>query len=464
VFRQAFRSTHSLFSSAPVVERVCSRMNSSTLQNSEIMATDDFSDFAYFSDSQYIVLAIVGLLSSTLSILGSAIILNLLIRGERTGELYQRLVLGLSISDLFMSVSLFLQPFLTPKETGYPLALGNSSTCKFLGFSYLFFISSYTYNCMLGIYFLAVVRYHASSQSIARCLEPWGHLFAFGAPIAIGSVSVRYDLLNANPFLGACTLFPTDHECTWKDGVECENDSAHNVLNSTLDFYAISMGGIGLICTIFVRCTVRSLLKANLELDANRNVSETNQEIQAKRIRTIGIQAVRYAFAYMVGLICVIVANVIEGVFLEDSLEVLGDEPLYFAAIFMLWMFFPLQGFFNCLIYIRPRWVRWKSYYEGNESNESKSWWFAFRKALSLQPPPRWGRFTDFVYSHHESVKGSQKHGSSRRGTSKKGRSQKHQKDWLNDTNAKVEDPEDVINNSGSDASFGQESLEGATR
>jgi hypothetical protein len=407
------------------------------------MATDYFSDFAYFSDAQYIILCIVGALSSVLSILGSTTILSLVIRRKKTGELYQRLLLGLSVSDLFMSFSLLLQPLLTPKETGYPLALGNSSTCKALGFGYLFFISSYTYNCMLGIYFLAVVRYQASSQSIARCLEPWGHIIAFGAPLAIGTVSVRYDVLNVNPFLGGCTLFPTDHECTWKDDVECENASAHNILNSTLDFYAMAMGGTGLICTIAVWCTVRSRLKTQLELEAQRNpnVTAEDQDIQTKRIRTIGSQAVWYTLAYMVGLICVVLANVIEGIFLEDSLEGLGDEPLYFAGIFMLWLFFPLQGFLNCLVYIRPRWVRWKAYYEGS------SWWFAFRKALSLQPPPRWGQ--SMTISSSRSV-GSLRQHTVRGGSSRKGWPKKNQKDWQNDSNPKGKDPEEGIQNNGS--------------
>lgn len=347
------------------------------------MDDEYFSDFAFFSNTQYIVLFAFGLTSAILSISGSCIILYLITRGGRTGELYHRLVLGLSVSDLISTLSLLMQPVLVRKETGYIFAVGSKTSCSVVGFGYLYFVASFAYNCMLGIYFLAMTRYQVSSKTISRFMEPWGHLIAFSMPTALGIASVRFDMLNVNPFLGACALFPTNHECTWNDSVSCENDSAYQTLNHFLDFFALTTAAIGLICTICVWCTVRSRFRPNPTLVSQSN--DLYHDAHMRRIQTISWQAIWYTAAYMTGLLSVVISNTVGSIYIDTSLQSLGNEPFFFATTLFLWWFFPLQGLFNCFVYIRPRLVRWKAYYEG------ESWWFAFQRVLSLDAPPRWG-------------------------------------------------------------------------
>ncbi|KAL3911284.1 MAG: hypothetical protein SGILL_007340 [Bacillariaceae sp.] len=509
--------------------------------NSTTQDAEYFSDFAFFTNGQYAVLFVVGLISCVLSLLGSCLILYLVIEGKRTNELYHRLLLGLSISDMIMTISLLMQPILVPRETGYLFALGNASSCAFLGFGYLFFIASYAYNCMLGIYFLATVRFWKLPKPdtkhcfLWRCLyrymEPMGHFVAFAMPIAIGSAAIHFDLLNANPFLGVCSMFPSNHECEWKDDVEgeCQNDNQYNVLNSVLDYYALSCVAIGLLCTIGVYLTVKirygsknkrkccgCLTKPNVKtrskckikiseeiIDSDddsqdeltvpagsafasspmarisedvdedglsstdgtsqekkapkgrlNNVDETAESdspidaasndsftrnpslepnndadrvarrqnaAQEMRVKQISTQAVCYAAAYLAGMLCVVVANVVDDIYLDESsesLQVLGEEPLYFFVIFMVWLLFPLQGFFNAIIYIRPRLVRWKHHYEDS------SWWFAFRMVLTTETPPGWGQPTESACSRVRQSRQSKKQRGSR---DKNGRQKENQ-------------------------------------
>ena len=272
----------------------------------------------------------------------------------------------------------------------------------------------------------------------------WCHIIAFGMPVSIGITALKFNLINVNPFLGVCSLFPTNHECTWKDDVTCENDSQHSTLNSVLDFYAMGLVGIGLICTGAVYWTVKRKFKVtgqaqqrssssgattttrstiihlsdnqneddddddeahdaiddNVEsnvttlgstvdnVDNDDNTDNNDTDAQKQRIRSIAIQAVCYAGAYFVGLIVVLAANVVDSFYLkdgDDDLTSLGDSGIYFFVVMLLWLLFPLQGFLNMLVYIRPRLVRWKRHYE------DASWWFAFQKVLSNEVPPRWG-------------------------------------------------------------------------
>mmetsp|Transcript_42338 Transcript_42338/g.101993 ORF Transcript_42338/g.101993 Transcript_42338/m.101993 type:complete len:928 (+) Transcript_42338:388-3171(+) len=443
---------------------------------------DYYDDFAFFSRAQYIVLFAVAFFSCVLSICGSVLILYLVLKGKRykDGGLYHRLLLGLSVSDLVVTFSLILQPFLTPEQTGYPFSRGNATTCAVVGFGYLYFVGSYTYNCLLGLYFLLTVRYRMTQRRIARYIEPWGHILAFTFPTAIGISAVMFELLNANPFLGICNLFPSQHECEWHENspdIECENQKQYNILNSMLDYYALVTAGIGLICTVAVYVTVKTRYnkalparssttplsqtfsmitmrsrrpssaissirsdtgstdvshngdeeKVNTDDTGSVEVSDSEPDLdsevkdgeytsaqlkpsedgrktietkkaeadsvdegQRKRLQQIGMQAVWYAAAYMIGLLVVLAANIIDTIYLDpestsSDLTTLGEKPLFFFFTLLIWMFFPLQGFFNGMIYIRPRLVRWKHHFQGC------SWWFAFQMVLTNEPPPRWG-------------------------------------------------------------------------
>mmetsp|Transcript_42337 Transcript_42337/g.101987 ORF Transcript_42337/g.101987 Transcript_42337/m.101987 type:complete len:933 (+) Transcript_42337:388-3186(+) len=466
---------------------------------------DYYDDFAFFSRAQYIVLFAVAFFSCVLSICGSVLILYLVLKGKRykDGGLYHRLLLGLSVSDLVVTFSLILQPFLTPEQTGYPFSRGNATTCAVVGFGYLYFVGSYTYNCLLGLYFLLTVRYRMTQRRIARYIEPWGHILAFTFPTAIGISAVMFELLNANPFLGICNLFPSQHECEWHENspdIECENQKQYNILNSMLDYYALVTAGVGLICTVVVYVTVKTRYnkalparssttplsqtfsmitmrsrrpssaissirsdtastnephnrdegKVNTDDTGSVEVSDSEPELdsevedsentsaqlkqseggcrtidtekaeadsidegQRKRLQQIGMQAVWYAAAYMIGLLVVLAANIIDTIYLDpestsSDLTTLGEKPLFFFFTLLIWMFFPLQGFFNGMIYIRPRLVRWKHHFQGC------SWWFAFRMVLTNEPPPRWGEKSVVIHQKSSDSMGMATHHSPR--------------------------------------------------
>mmetsp|Transcript_2473 Transcript_2473/g.3327 ORF Transcript_2473/g.3327 Transcript_2473/m.3327 type:complete len:138 (-) Transcript_2473:812-1225(-) len=83
---------------------------------------------------------IIQKISASLSILGSVYIVADVVRKLRNGKKtdpYQRIILGLSIFDILFSFILFLGTWITPEETGWLMAVGNTSSCTVQGFFHI---------------------------------------------------------------------------------------------------------------------------------------------------------------------------------------------------------------------------------------------------------------------------------------------------------------------------------------
>ena len=101
-----------------------------------------------------------------------------------------------------------------------------------------------------------------------------------------------------------------------------------------------------------------------------------NKETFAKT-RQIAVQSFLYVFAYLMVFIfsfCV---------FILESTDPVGFESdKYFPLQVLAAMFFPLQGLFDAVIYLRPRYYRFRKHFP------EKSWWFALQKAVWTRGTP----------------------------------------------------------------------------
>lgn len=153
----------------------------------------------YLSESQTIVLAILPIPSAILSILGSLTIIYVACesRVERKWTPYTRLLIGLSVSDIFFSMCVSIGNLLRPRETSLRAwAFGNEATCDAMGFFNQFSYSAIFYNAMLSFYFLLTARFGLKNSYIAKCIEPIMHFISLGFPLVtafVGSILGVYD-------------------------------------------------------------------------------------------------------------------------------------------------------------------------------------------------------------------------------------------------------------------------------
>ena len=170
--------------------------------------------------AQMVAMAITPKVSGFLSLLGSGYIVRDCFRQLKSGErgrggtvstnssahIYQRLMIGMSISDMIMSFGFVLSTLPAPR--GSPDvwgAIGNTQSCTFAGMFTLFGVVPTLYNGSLSIYYLLRIR-NGWTQSQLRNVEKWLH----GVPVIWGImcvlVALSKKLLNSGLF--ECWLAP----------------------------------------------------------------------------------------------------------------------------------------------------------------------------------------------------------------------------------------------------------------
>lgn len=141
-------------------------------------------------------IALTPKVTAAISILMSGVIVSSIIRDRnRCQKIYHRLVLGLSISDIIGSSSMFLTTWLIPVNSkNVAFNYGNEASCRFNAFTTQLVTLTPLYNTSLSLYFLLVIRYGWKDGKLRR-LEPYLHaaplLFGLGTATATASLGIH---------------------------------------------------------------------------------------------------------------------------------------------------------------------------------------------------------------------------------------------------------------------------------
>ena len=347
------------------------------------------SSIAFLSNIEYMIAFGAGIFSATLSFLGSATIVVLMVRRKKLNELSNRLIFGISALDLVVCVDLFSQPFMMRKDSGLPFAAGNARTCAAVGFIFNYFVGCMVYSCFLSIYFLLCVRYNKKEKQLEKMLEPYVHVIAIGVPTCLGIGGMFAENFNPLLSMGICDVagvYPP--ACGFRNDMECERGGtfASNVIlyiNSVLPILLSIVGGA---CTWLVYWTTRQQFQTNKRyvISPGASASEALSPQQRKLLRVVSIQAILYFLVFFIGFVLVLLASVLNEVLskgIQDVSELSGN-PILFVSIVLSYFLFPLNGFLNMIAWMRPRIVRWKDMYP------ERGWLWAYRQVLSGRPMP----------------------------------------------------------------------------
>lgn len=399
----------------------------------DLFTTDEFTIATTSTDltgSEEIVLYLLQLAAGTLSLIGSSAILYKIFRNLRKHNYttpYERIILGLSCCDVISSLTYAIGPFLLPSDTSKrPWALGNDSTCTYLGFfNQLACFWAVWYNCLLSFYYLLTVRFGVKKKVFREKYELPMHLSGaifFPLTATIGFFGGWY---SEERYAMTCWIGEVPKNCS-------EDDCWVGVLVAYLFgavpsiFTLLSVTINNLVIYIFVRRLLLSssqktsiqelrgdtlcspppipeqfaahehaipgnIKNENLDvenrvpLSGDDNILTTRLSRKQRLAKEAAVQGFLYVSCFLLTYTPASIIAVIEGN-VENGKENLSR---LYPLMVLNSMLLPLQGFFNVFIYVKPSYDRFRG------ANPKKSKWFILKKALFEKNIPKMNSVRD---------------------------------------------------------------------
>jgi len=284
------------------------------------------------SEGQQIALKVLGISSGSLSLIGSCTIAFKILRDlalKRYMTPYDRIILGLSTCDILSSISFIIQPFLLPSETGLAWAFGSTATCEAAGALSLSLPWAIWYNCILSYYFLLTVISQLRLKNYVRTFEPWMHLSGLYFPIAAIIIYQR----------GGYGMWELSHWCSITDPM-----LADIVFGIPFSFTMLSL--------IVNYSVIYAVVRKSLQ--SSENVARPSAVHQARIKR----EAMTLMFLY-IGFFFLSITPFIIRKILRQYCGFTLDEVYPLSVL--NYILFPLQGFFNVFIYLKPTYTRFRT-------------------------------------------------------------------------------------------------------
>jgi hypothetical protein len=305
---------------------------------------------------QQLALEIIPRITAMMSILGSSFIIYEVLKNPKKRVMaYHLQMLALSIVDFLYSIFWFALNWPAPDSgwctangflnllTGTPQAMLNAGVC---------------------VYYLFIVYFAWSEEKILHyqrvlIILPiiWGLITAI--------LTLARGMINPNPVTGWCWLEPAPAGCT---GSECIIDEYYYEL---YDFVLVQVPrwvsfGVGVISMCFVYYKVSKDEREHggqapagwLWFVQREEGQDTGRTVRSRRMA-------RQAYWYLLNFFLTYV-----GATAWDIVHALGGNISFGLWCFMF-IFRPWQGFWNAIIYVRPRYMR------NREKNPNMSIWQA---------------------------------------------------------------------------------------
>ena len=249
-------------------------------------------------------------------------------------------MIGLSCSDMIASTVNIFSTWPIPPDGDTFLASGTTATCTAQGFfNELGNLATPLYNTSLCLYYVLVIRQAWSEDRIRARAEPYMHAVPILIASTIAILGLPFTLYNNSGWL--CWIAKYPKGCS---GLDCTRGVHADIFRWV--HYAIIWSAI--ICV-----TVGMyLIYLKVKSFDRREAQENNDEVAImERSRKVAIQSALFVGALYLTWSFTTITRIYQVTTGNNSTTLLV----------LMAIFFPLQGFFNFLVYCRPRYLRCKS-------------------------------------------------------------------------------------------------------
>lgn len=321
------------------------------------------------SRSQQVLLALAPKFTGFLSLLGSAYILHsvLFVTERERRHTYHRLLVGLSVADIVMTTGLFLSTWPMPVSTpSVAFAVGNTQTCAVVGFMEQAGVTAVWYNASLSVYYWLRIRRGWTSTQISKRAEPWLHAVPIVFGLATMTAAAALQLLNAG--LWDCWIYPHPLGCveSWRrrddERANCQRGDNASLYQWLFDVIPkwLAVSFVTAIMVAIHRSVWRQ--EQSSQRYSMRNGS-TVTRTRSRLARALARQSYLYVGALYITYIPVIITRLTEVI----------TGTVYYGMIVSIALAIPLQGFWNLLVFLRPRYLQSIKQQQQDQRRQSSS-------------------------------------------------------------------------------------------
>jgi len=356
-----------------------------------------------FTKDQQRALSITSMVTNSISFLSSSIMAIMIVRSKRRlSTPYRRIIFGINLFDIMNSLSMAFSTIASPKGTPDVWnAQGNQITCNIQGmFAYSGCVGAPLYSFALCTYYFCYTKFQMPQKSFAHYVEPTLHSIPI---VYVSTTAILFLIRGLYHDVGVgCFLSSYPRGCKFIPQLKCEKGlDFHWYFIAYLHiacFFGIIIMMICIILTIFTteKKSNRYRFQGSSSINNNtRNTisaTEPSDELSSRRVfptvttnssnSTTGATAIRTRFAAALDFMergkknkncccrnhvsprireAIVMASLyMSAYFLTSMFPYITriveryTGKVSFTMILLTRVFFPLQGFFNILVYTRP--------------------------------------------------------------------------------------------------------------
>lgn len=290
------------------------------------------------SEIQQIHLSIWPHFTGVLSMIGSGLIINQILRSRSNRKrVYHRLLLAMSICDFNTSFWYSLSTWPIIKGTpGVYQPIGTKGLCTAQGFFMQFGVATPLYNAVLAFYYLLTIRYHWKENKMKKAEK-----YLLSGPLIWASIS-SFTALGLSLFNNAtlwCWIGPDP------SGEDNNFKSFRWIFMYGPLWAAIISSGVAMLLTyLSVRQTEKASERWVRGATSGAGVKKDEDRKHSEQVST---QAMYYLLAFFFTWTPATLTRCMQ----------MMNATVPYALLLLMAIFTPMQGFLNFLVYMRPRWI-----------------------------------------------------------------------------------------------------------
>jgi len=290
--------------------------------------------------------------------MGSAFVITIILRSSiKLSSTYHRILMPMSVLDIIGSTAVALTSLPVPMDDKWVnlynydgRRVGNYASCDAQGFFQFFgFLGEFLYYMMLCVYYACTLAFSMKEETITKFVEPWMHIIPLTTSLWISLEILLTHGYNPAPKSCAwCTMNPLPYSCLEPPpSPSCERGNKESHLRFELIFAIISTVKI-VVIIICLSMVCGKVTKLYLEWKKSKNDDGTGGMTEEGRVDLDNrFRIVRATFIQAIAYILVLFITVL------PPLVLLITPATFYATMTDVFnLAFPLQGFFNFLIFV----------------------------------------------------------------------------------------------------------------